>query len=94
VGNSLPLERRLLTPIDSPPCNKARCSSLASFTRQQEQAMRRQDKINMHDPKDAGVHAKKTKAPFPQPAKTTNAGDTAVENKNAGPAEPKATLKS
>jgi hypothetical protein len=56
--------------------------------------MRRQDKINMHDPKDAGVHAKKTKAPFPQPAKTTNAGDTAVENKNAGPAEPKATLKS
>ena len=56
--------------------------------------MRRQDKIDMHDPKDAGVHVKKTKAPFPQPAKTTNAGDTSVEKKATGPAEPKAPLKS
>jgi len=55
--------------------------------------MRRQDKTDMHDPKDAGVHAKKTKAPFPQPAKTTNAGDVTGGKQKPGPGEPNAPLK-
>jgi hypothetical protein len=52
--------------------------------------MRRQDKTDTHDPKDIGVHAIKTKAPYPQPAKTTIGGKPSDIQPSAAPDEKEA----
>jgi hypothetical protein len=52
--------------------------------------MRRQDKLHMDEPTDPGVHAKKNKAPYPQPAKTTNAGKPASDTADPAESDPKA----